>query len=67
MEELSNCSVISATYKINGRPVGTIGVVGPTRMDYDYCVSVIETLTNELTNHLDETIGGGKESDTSGR
>lgn len=67
MEELSNCSVISATYKINGRPVGTIGVVGPTRMDYDYCVSVIETLTNELTNHLDETIGGDKESDTSGR
>ncbi|NLW71048.1 MAG: heat-inducible transcription repressor HrcA [Eubacteriaceae bacterium] len=58
VEQFSDCSVISATYKLNGRPVGTIGVVGPTRMDYDYCVSVIETLTDELTEHLTESIGG---------
>ena len=58
IEELSECSVISATYKLNGKPIGSIGLIGPTRIDYDYCVSVINTLTNELTNHLNESIGG---------
>ena len=58
IDGLSDCSIISATYRLNGRPIGSIGIVGPTRIDYDYCVSVINALTEELTNHLDESIGG---------
>lgn len=62
IDELSDCSVISATYKLNGKPIGSIGLIGPTRIDYDYCVSVINTLTEELTNHLNESIGGNNQS-----
>lgn len=58
MEELDDCSVLTATYKLNGRPIGTVGIVGPTRIDYDYCVSTMQILTRELTKHIDETIGG---------
>lgn len=57
-DELADCSVVSATYKLNGRPIGTVGIVGPTRIDYDYCVSVLNAMTKELTNHLNESIGG---------
>lgn len=57
-DELADCSVVSATYKLNGRPIGTVGIVGPTRIDYDYCVSVLDAMTKELTNHLNESIGG---------
>lgn len=62
IDELSDCSVISATYKLNGKPIGSIGLIGPTRIDYDYCVSVINTLTEELTNHLNESIGGNTQN-----
>ncbi len=58
IEELCDCSILTATYKLNGRPVGTIGIVGPTRMDYDYCVSAMNALTKELTNHLSNAMGG---------
>ena len=58
LEELDDCSVLTATYKLNGRPIGTVGVVGPTRIDYDYCVSTINILRRELTKHLEDTMGG---------
>jgi heat-inducible transcriptional repressor len=61
IEELSECSVLTATYKLNGQPIGTIGIVGPTRMDYGKCVSVINMLTNELTKHINWSMGGGYE------
>ncbi len=57
-EELNDCSVVTATYKLNGRPIGSIGIVGPTRMDYDYCVSVIKAMTKTLDKHLSDTLGG---------
>ena len=57
-EELNDCSVVTATYKLNGRPIGSIGIVGPTRMDYDYCVSVIKAMTKTLDKHFSDTLGG---------
>ncbi|MCW3489317.1 heat-inducible transcriptional repressor HrcA [Dethiobacter alkaliphilus] len=32
--EISDCSLVTATYHLHERPVGTIGVLGPTRMEY---------------------------------
>lgn len=63
LDELSDCSIISATYRLNGKPIGSIGIVGPTRIDYDYCVSVVNALTEELSNHLSESIGGSLHND----
>lgn len=47
---LSDCSLITATYHIDGKLVGKIGVIGPTRMKYDEITSVIEYLTDNLSD-----------------
>ena len=53
LEPLKDYSIITATYSVNGRPVGKLGVVGPTRMKYSEITSVIEY----LTQNLDRTFG----------
>ncbi|MDR1134648.1 MAG: heat-inducible transcriptional repressor HrcA [Clostridiales Family XIII bacterium] len=46
---MSDCSLITATYHINGKQVGKLGVIGPTRMNYDKVTSVIEYMTDNLS------------------
>ncbi|MDR0405365.1 MAG: heat-inducible transcriptional repressor HrcA [Clostridiales bacterium] len=46
--ELVDCSIILSSYQINGEIVGTIGLIGPTRMNYSKAVSHIEYLTRQL-------------------
>lgn len=48
---MADCSVISATYSIGGRPVGTLNILGPTRMQYPRVISILEYLSHDL-NHL---------------
>ncbi|MDD2497537.1 MAG: heat-inducible transcriptional repressor HrcA [Desulfitobacteriaceae bacterium] len=48
-EGINKCSVITGTYKVNGRVVGSIGILGPTRMTYPKAVSVVETVTDQLS------------------
>lgn len=47
-----NCSIISATYHINGKQIGSIGVLGPTRMDYSKAITIVDYLTRSLTDML---------------
>lgn len=58
---MQDCSVITATYHIDGKLVGKIGVIGPTRMKYDEVTSVIEYVTENLSNTFKLT--GGNEED----
>ena len=46
----TGCSVVTATYELDEGMKGTIGIIGPKRMDYD---KVVDTLKN-LRNQLDE-------------
>jgi heat-inducible transcriptional repressor len=46
-EELS---VVTAPYEIDGRIVGTLGVIGPTRMPYDRMIQIVD-ITARLTGH----------------
>lgn len=50
VESMKDCSVVTATYELGDGMKGTIGIIGPKRMDYD---KVIGTLRN-LQNQLDE-------------
>lgn len=52
IELFNDCSIITANYKLNGKPIGTIGLIGPTRMNYDYAVSALDFLSGELTRHI---------------
>ncbi len=51
-EVFKDCSVISATYHINGKQIGSIGVLGPTRMDYSKAITIVDYLTKSLTEML---------------
>jgi heat-inducible transcriptional repressor len=42
--------MITATYHVDGKMVGKIGVIGPTRMKYDEITSIIEYLTDNLND-----------------
>ena len=48
-EMMQDCSLISATYHVDGKMVGKIGVIGPTRMRYGEVTSVVEYLTENLS------------------
>ncbi len=54
-EGFQDCSLVTATYEVNGQVVGSIGVIGPTRMDYDKVVSIVEGIAHSLSSLLSET------------
>ena len=58
---MKDCSLITATYRINGKLVGKLGVIGPTRMKYDEITSVIEYMTDNLSNTFKLGEGGDDE------
>lgn len=59
---MQGCSLITATYHVDGKSVGKIGVIGPTRMKYGEITSIIEYLTDNL-NSVFKLEGGGNEED----
>lgn len=48
-EAILNCSVITASYSIGGRPVGKLSILGPTRMEYQKVYSILDHLTKDLS------------------
>ncbi len=45
---IQDCSMVQATYQLNGQVVGTLAVLGPTRMEYRKVISVMEYLHDYL-------------------
>ncbi|MBR4175593.1 MAG: heat-inducible transcription repressor HrcA [Lachnospiraceae bacterium] len=48
IQSMSDCSVVTATYKLDEGVEGTIGIVGPKRMDYDHVVGAMKSLMDQL-------------------
>lgn len=48
MASMKDCSVVTATYDLGGDMKGTIGVIGPKRMDYDRVVKVLKEIMTQL-------------------
>ncbi|MGM0502750.1 MAG: heat-inducible transcriptional repressor HrcA [Bacillota bacterium] len=51
-EDIKDCSIVIATYKLNGRPVGKLGVLGPTRMQYSKATARVKFMADLLSNLL---------------
>ena len=49
---LDGCSVVTATYGADGRVLGTVGVIGPTRMAYDRIIPVVQATAGLLGDAL---------------
>lgn len=52
IEEMRDCSFVGTRYRIAGKPAGTIGILGPTRMDYRRAVSAVEFMATNLGDLL---------------
>ncbi len=60
-DRMQECSLITATYHIDGKLLGKLGVIGPTRMKYDEVISVIEYITENLSESF--RLSGGEEQE----
>jgi len=49
---LDECSVIAAPYEVDGEVVGTLGVIGPTRMAYERVIPIVDITARLLSNAL---------------
>ena len=48
VQSMKDCSVVTATYELGEGMKGTIGIIGPKRMDYDKVISTLKTLMSQL-------------------
>jgi heat-inducible transcriptional repressor len=55
VEQMRACAVIFAPYAAGSDRLGTLGVIGPTRMDYPHTISAVESVARALSKLLDET------------
>jgi heat-inducible transcriptional repressor len=52
IEDVTECSLITHTYKEGEQPVGVVGILGPKRMEYPRMMSIVEYTANVLTRML---------------
>lgn len=52
MDEMKECSFITATYGMRGVPLGTIAVMGPTRMPYETIIPVVNSFAEVFSEKL---------------
>ena len=50
LEPMQTCTLISANYYADETPVGSVGVIGPTRMLYDNTITLVETTADYLSD-----------------
>ena len=49
-EELKNFSIITFNHLLEGKDLGTIGIIGPTRMDYSKVISVMKYISKKIND-----------------
>lgn len=49
---LDECSVVTAPYEVDGQVVGSVGVIGPTRMAYERVIPIVDITARLLSNAL---------------
>lgn len=52
--ELNDCSIVTANYRVGGHSNGTLGIIGPTRMNYNRVISVLDFMGRVLSDVLSE-------------
>ncbi|MEF9944136.1 MAG: HrcA family transcriptional regulator, partial [Burkholderiaceae bacterium] len=54
LPELQDCSLVTASYRVGNHSTGTMGIIGPTRMNYAKVVSVLSFMGRAITDMLSE-------------
>ena len=55
IDTMKDCSVVTATYELQDGMKGTIGIIGPKRMDYEKVVSTLKTIRTQLDDMFKKT------------
>jgi heat-inducible transcriptional repressor len=54
LHNVQDCSVITASFSLDDDPIGTIGVLGPTRMDYGKVISLVECFARSISKRQEQ-------------
>jgi heat-inducible transcriptional repressor len=54
MAPLAECALVVSPYQVEGEPAGTIGVLGPSRMDYPQALAAVAVVSHRLSQRLSE-------------
>ncbi len=54
IEAMNDCSLITTSYHINGKPLGIVGVIGPKRMDYANVIASLKCLIKDIENKMND-------------
>jgi heat-inducible transcriptional repressor len=52
MDAMKQCSIVTTSYYLGGKPVGMVGILGPTRMEYGKVIAVLDYLARGLSQIL---------------
>ena len=52
VQSMKDCSVVTATYEIEEGVTGTIGIIGPKRMDYEKVVEALKVVKSQLDDRF---------------
>ena len=52
LESMQSCSLISAHYSQDDYPVGSVGIIGPTRLPYEHAIALVESTADYLSEKL---------------
>lgn len=56
-DETKDMSIIIATYRLNGRSIGSIGIIGPTRMNYRKAIATVKIVKEDMCKLLEYLYG----------
>src|SRR5699024_5398668 len=57
IDAIKHFSLITSPYKLGTNQIGTIALIGPTRMEYRKVITMLQPLSNEITDSLRDVYG----------
>lgn len=57
VEEMKDCSLVTTTYSMGNIVIGTIGIIGPTRMEYSKVLAAMSYMKKKISEEIDKLIG----------
>lgn len=61
IQSMKDCSVVTANYDLGGGLRGTVGIIGPKRMDYEKVLGTLKNLMTSWMQHLKRMKGDSSE------
>ncbi|MHC1720803.1 MAG: heat-inducible transcriptional repressor HrcA [Clostridiaceae bacterium] len=55
IDDARDCSVITAVYSLKDKPIGSIGVIGPTRIQYSKIIAILDKIVKEINESINHS------------